>query len=64
MICTTCDDTGWVCEAHADRPWAGLSERDDACACSTGASCSCYAAPLSGNGTFATIICEAFRPRA
>jgi hypothetical protein len=21
MRCPACGDTGWVCEAHADRPW-------------------------------------------
>jgi hypothetical protein len=21
--CVRCDDTGWVCEAHPDRPWSG-----------------------------------------
>lgn len=60
MICSTCDDTGWVCEAHVDRPWAGFSERHDACACSADSFCGCYSAPLGG-GSFATIIREAFR---
>jgi hypothetical protein len=23
MKCTICHDVGWVCEDHADRPWAG-----------------------------------------
>jgi hypothetical protein len=27
--CTTCDDTGWVCEAHPNIPWLG----DRACEC-------------------------------
>jgi hypothetical protein len=31
--CSNCDDTGWVCEAHADQPWAGVSARADACDC-------------------------------
>jgi hypothetical protein len=26
-----CDDTGWVCEDHADRPLKGDSKRADAC---------------------------------
>jgi hypothetical protein len=21
--CTLCDDCGWVCEVHPDRPWEG-----------------------------------------
>jgi len=30
--CALCDDTGWVCGVHQDRPWSGaLSER--ACPC-------------------------------
>jgi hypothetical protein len=30
--CERCDDTGWTCEAHDDRPWdSGLSEH--ACRC-------------------------------
>ena len=32
MRCERCDDTGWTCEAHDDRPWdSGLSEH--ACRC-------------------------------
>jgi hypothetical protein len=23
MKCTVCEDTGWVCENHADVPWDG-----------------------------------------
>lgn len=38
-ICKTCDDTGWVCEAHPDRPWAGVSNRKDACAHGPGVPC-------------------------
>lgn len=33
MKCMNCDDTGWVCENHADRPWDGVSSRTDACHC-------------------------------
>ena len=29
MGCETCDNTGWVCEAHPDRPWNG----PNACGC-------------------------------
>lgn len=29
--CQTCDGTGWVCEAHSDKPWSGISNREDAC---------------------------------
>jgi hypothetical protein len=31
MNCETCDDIGWVCESHPDRPWEGP------CACLCGA---------------------------
>lgn len=37
--CSNCDDTGWVCEGHADRPWGGVSDRADACECGAGAPC-------------------------
>ncbi len=29
MICTLCEDSGWVCEAHPQMPWEG----PDACKC-------------------------------
>lgn len=32
-VCERCGGTRWVCEAHHDRPWSGVSERDDACGC-------------------------------
>ena len=37
--CPTCDDKGWVCENHADRPWDGVSNRHDACGCGAGMPC-------------------------
>lgn len=27
MTCNLCEDTGWVCENHADTPWDGLHLR-------------------------------------
>jgi hypothetical protein len=33
MPCPACDNTGWVCEEHPDRPWRGTSRRADACDC-------------------------------
>jgi hypothetical protein len=33
MTCKHCDDTGWVCEDHGDRPVKGDSARADACDC-------------------------------
>lgn len=29
MKCTLCEDCGWVCESHPDRPWQG----EHACGC-------------------------------
>jgi hypothetical protein len=31
--CTNCRDGLWVCENHADRPWEGVSNSDNACDC-------------------------------
>jgi hypothetical protein len=28
ISCQVCGDTGWVCEAHADRPWTGPNACD------------------------------------
>lgn len=28
--CSNCDDTGWVCEAHPDKPWDGSPRK---CGC-------------------------------
>jgi hypothetical protein len=30
MPCPNCGDTGWVCEAHAERPW---DDHPGACQC-------------------------------
>src|SRR5437868_5153455 len=38
-LCKICDNSGWVCENHPTsrgRPWAGFSERSDACGCGAG----------------------------
>jgi hypothetical protein len=37
--CQRCDETGWLCEKHPDRPWGGVSQRADACACGAGIPC-------------------------
>lgn len=37
--CRNCDNTGWVCENHPQRPWDGESGRHDACGCGAGAPC-------------------------
>jgi hypothetical protein len=29
MKCWLCEDCGWVCEAHPDKPWEG----EEACTC-------------------------------
>jgi hypothetical protein len=55
MTCPRCDDIGWVCENHPDRPWEG----ERACQCGgAGAPCAdCnktkpvrHAAGLQGRG--------------
>ena len=38
-LCNVCDNSGWVCENHPDKPWAGFSERSDACDCGAGMAC-------------------------
>jgi hypothetical protein len=37
--CNNCDDKGWVCEVHPDRPFKGVSDRADACECGPGMPC-------------------------
>jgi hypothetical protein len=39
MACDLCDDTGWVCEDHADRPLKGDSKCADACSFGAGMPC-------------------------
>jgi hypothetical protein len=39
MSCPVCDNTGWVCENHPDRPFKMFSKRFDACNCGAGAPC-------------------------
>jgi len=29
--CPNCDDSTTVCSKHTDHPWAGSSDREDAC---------------------------------
>ncbi len=33
MTCTVCDDTGWVCENHPDRPSDCCGNSKRACTC-------------------------------
>jgi hypothetical protein len=37
--CPVCDDKGWVCKNHPDRPWQIVSDRWDACDCGPRAPC-------------------------
>jgi len=37
--CQFCDNTGWVCENHPDKPSGDFSDRSDACQCGAGAPC-------------------------
>jgi hypothetical protein len=48
MPCLLCDDTGWVCEGHEDRPWGGLSKRGDAYECGPGVPCPRCNVPVPG----------------
>ena len=36
MKCAVCDDTGWVCEEHPDKPWHA---RPGGCECGAGMPC-------------------------
>ena len=38
--CSTCADTGWVCEEHNDKPWSG-GMPDDFVSCCGGAGMPC-----------------------
>jgi hypothetical protein len=42
MTCKLCDDTGWVCEDHGDRPVKADSKRPDACDCLAAMPCPAY----------------------
>ena len=44
--CDKCEDCGWVCENHNDKPWEGHCESDDYCKCG-GAGMPCECNPLS-----------------
>jgi hypothetical protein len=45
MKCLRCEDSGWVCENHHDRPWEGRH----ACGCGgAGAPCPACNAPAKG----------------
>jgi hypothetical protein len=46
--CPVCDDTGWVCENHPQRPFAMFSARVDACECGAGMPCQ-ICAPADGS---------------
>ena len=46
MKCAVCEDCGWVCEAHPDRPFEG----EHACTCS-GAGAPCPQCNASDDGT-------------
>jgi hypothetical protein len=60
--CTTCDDTGHVCEHHPHRPWDGISDADTACHCGgAGMPCPQCCDPIPEDGTHR--IGEAFTPR-
>lgn len=38
--CTNCNDMGWVCENHTDKPWSGCTPPDMvSCGCGAGQPC-------------------------
>jgi hypothetical protein len=39
VACNLCDDTGWVCEDHGDRPLKADSKRPDVCPFGVGIPC-------------------------
>jgi hypothetical protein len=57
MRCTICDDTGWVCEFHQDRPSGEYSTHESACDCGGAASCICNDDPVRDMRNAARIIC-------
>ena len=57
--CNNCDDTGWVCEGHPDRPWDGGSSRADACGCGAGAPCDvCNESGQDHSRVIKTVTCD------
>jgi hypothetical protein len=48
--CRNCDGGGWVCENHADLPWEGTSNRDDACHCGAGMPCGACSLGMASAG--------------
>lgn len=37
--CENCQDEGWVCENHTDRPWNGANAHEGGCECGAGMPC-------------------------
>ena len=57
--CNNCDDGGWVCEGHPDKPWDGTSKRSDACGCGPGRPCDvCNEGLRRGLTGIETVICS------
>jgi hypothetical protein len=47
MKCWLCEDCGWVCETHPDKPWEG----EEACTCG-GAGAPCPECNMPKKGEF------------
>lgn len=63
--CDNCNDAGWVCENHRDRPWDATSNRADACGCGSGVPCpECVpkGERPDSDRYIADIICEKWTP--
>jgi hypothetical protein len=58
-ICSSCSDSGYVCENHPDRPWGYLVA--DGCECgAAGMPCPECCSPIPEDGTHSIV--EAFVP--
>lgn len=60
--CSSCDDTGYVCENHPNRPWKPMSIHPKACDCGAGMPCPDCTTPVPQDGTHS--ITDNFVPRA
>jgi hypothetical protein len=59
--CRACNDTGHVCENHPGKPWADISDAENACDCGAGLPCVACCDPIPDDGS-ASIV-AAFTPR-
>ena len=61
LLCTNCEDTGHVCEAHPYLPWGGICDSRAACNCGgAGMPCPSCCIEIPQDGTHS--ITRAFVP--